>query len=60
MQARPATQVSLSWFIPSDYVATLDNNTFAIFNRQPNKKQGGHWIVIAEFRHKVVCRLSWT
>ena len=29
---------------PSDYVPTLDNNTFAIINTQPSKMQGEHWI----------------
>ena len=30
---------------PSDYVPTLDNDTFAI------NMQGEHWIMIAKFRH---------
>ena len=31
---------------PSDYVPTLDNDTFAIINTQPSKMQGEHWIMI--------------
>ena len=32
---------------PSDYVPTLDNDTFAIMNTQPSNMQGEHWIKIA-------------
>ena len=32
---------------PSDYVPTLDNDTFAIKNTQPSSMQGEHWIMIA-------------
>ena len=32
---------------PSDYVPTLENDTFAIINRQPSNMQGEHWILIA-------------
>ena len=35
----------------SDYVPTLDNDTFAIINTQPSNMQGEHWIMIANFRH---------
>ena len=35
---------------PSDYVQTLDNDTFAIINTQPSIMQGEHWIMIANFR----------
>ena len=35
---------------PSDYIPTLDNDTFAITNTQPNKMQGEHWIKIANSR----------
>ena len=35
---------------PSDYVPTLDNDTFAIINMQPSKMQGEHWIMIANSR----------
>ena len=35
---------------PSDYVPTLDNDTFAIINTQPSNMQGEHWIMIANFR----------
>ena len=37
--------------LPSDYVPTLDNNTFAIVNAQPSNMRGEHWIMIAIFRH---------
>ena len=36
---------------PSDYVPTLDNDTFAIINTQPSNMQGEHWILIANSRH---------
>ena len=32
---------------PSDYVPTLDNDTFANINRQPSNKQREHWIMTA-------------
>ena len=32
---------------PSDYVPTLDNDTFTIVNTHPSNMQGEHWIVIA-------------
>ena len=35
-------------FFPSDYVPTLDNDTFAIINTQPSNMQGEHWILIAK------------
>ena len=35
---------------PSDYVPTLDNDTFAIINTQPSNMQGEHWILIANSR----------
>ena len=38
---------------PSDYVPTLDNDTFAIINTQPSNIQGEHWIMIANFRHEL-------
>ena len=34
----------------SDYVPTLDNDTFAIINTQPSNMQGEHWIMVANFR----------
>ena len=34
--------------LPSDYVPTLDNDTFAIINTQPSNMQGEHWIMIAK------------
>ena len=37
---------------PSDYVPTLDNDTFAIINTQPSNMQGEHWIMIANSRQK--------
>ena len=44
------------WYLgscPSDYVPTLDNDTFAIINMQPSNMQGEHWITIANFRHEL-------
>ena len=37
----------------SDYVPTLDNDTFAIINTQPSNMQGEHWIMIAKFRQEL-------
>ena len=34
----------------SDYVPTLDNDTFAIINTQPSNMQGEHWKMIANCR----------
>ena len=34
---------------PSDYVPTLDNDTFDFINTQPSNMQGVHWIMIAKF-----------
>ena len=38
---------------PSNYVPTLDNDNFAIFNTQPSIMQGENWIMIAIFRHEL-------
>ena len=38
---------------PSDYVLTLDNDTFAILNTQPSNMQGEHRIMLASFRHSL-------
>ena len=38
---------------PSDYVPTLDNDTFALINTQPSILQGEHWIMIAKSRQKL-------
>ena len=38
---------------PSDYVPTLDNDTFAIINTQPNSMQCEHCITVANFRHEL-------
>ena len=38
---------------PSDYVPTLDNDTFAIINTQPSNMQGEHWIMIAKSCQKL-------
>ena len=35
---------------PSDYVPTVDNDTFAIINTQPSSMHGEHWIMIANSR----------
>ena len=32
---------------PSDYVPTLEIDTYAIIKKLPRKKQGEHWIMIA-------------
>ena len=40
-------------FFPSDYVPTLDNDTFAIINTQPSNMQVEHWIMIANCRQKL-------
>ena len=38
---------------PSDYVPTLDNDTFAIISTQARNMQGEHWIMIASFLHEI-------
>ena len=38
---------------PSDYNPTLDNDIFAIINRQPSNMKGEHWILIANSRQKM-------
>ena len=38
---------------PSDYVPTLDHDTFAIINTQPSNFQVGRWIKIANSRQKL-------
>ena len=38
---------------PSDYVPTLDNDTFAIINTQPSNMQGEHWIMIKNSRQNL-------
>ena len=38
---------------PSDYVPTVDNDTFAIINTQPSNMQGEHWIMISNVRHEL-------
>ena len=38
---------------PSDYVPTLDNDTFAIINTQPSNMQGELWIMIAKSCQKL-------
>ena len=38
---------------PSNYVQTLDNDTFAIINTQPSNMQGEHWIMSANSRQKL-------
>ena len=35
---------------PSDYVPTLDNDTFAIINTKPSNMQGEHWKMIGNSR----------
>ena len=44
------------WYLgsfPSNYVPTLDNDTFAILNTQPSKKQGEHRMMISNSCHKL-------
>ena len=43
---------------PSDYVPTLVNDIFAIINTQPSKKQGEHWIMMANSRQKLYFAFS--
>ena len=38
---------------PSDYVPTLENDTFAIINTQPSNIQGEHWIMVANSHQKL-------
>ena len=38
---------------PSDYVPTLDNDTFAIINTPPSNMQGEHWFMVENFRHEL-------
>ena len=38
---------------PSDYVPTLDNDTFAIINTQPSNMQGERWMMNANFCRKL-------
>ena len=38
---------------PSDYVPTLDNDTFVIINTQPSNMQGEHWIMFANSCQKM-------
>ena len=38
---------------PSDYVPTLDKDTFAIIDTQPCNMQGEHWIMIANSRQNL-------
>ena len=46
---------------PSDYVPTLENDTFAIINTQASNMQGEHWIMMAKISSNIVfCRLSWS
>ena len=39
---------------PSDYVPTLDNDTFSLINTHSSNMQGKHWIMIAKFRHELL------
>ena len=39
--------------LPSEYVPTFDNDTFAFINTQPNNMQGEHWAMSAKFRHEI-------
>ena len=44
---------SFNIWIPSDYIPTLVNDTFAIINTQSSNMQGEHRIMIAKFRHEL-------
>ena len=44
---------------PSDYVPTLDNDTFAIINTQPSNMQGEHWIMTGIFRQDLYFAVSF-
>ena len=37
----------------SDYVPTLENDTFAIINTQSSNMQGEHWKMVANYRQKL-------
>ena len=39
--------------LPSVYVPTLNNDTFAIINTQPSNMQGERWIMIENFRYEL-------
>ena len=43
----PLLKIPYLGSFPSDYVPTLDNDTFAIINTQPSNMQGEHWLIIA-------------
>ena len=38
--------------LPSDYVPTLRNDTFAVISTQPSNMQAEHWIMIANFQNE--------
>ena len=38
---------------PSDYVPTLNNDTFATISTKPANMQGEHWLLIANCRQKL-------
>ena len=40
-------------WVPSHYVTTLDDDTFAIIITQPSKIEGEYWIMLANFRHEL-------
>ena len=46
----PLLKYQYRGFFRSDYVPTLDNDTFAIINTQPSNMHGEHWIMIAKSR----------
>ena len=49
----PLLKIRYLGSFPSDYVPTLDNDTFAFINTQPSKTQGERWILIAHFQHEL-------
>ena len=52
-QSYPLLKFRYLGSFPSDYVPTLDNDTFAIIYTQPTNMQGEQWIMIANFRHEL-------
>ena len=49
----PLLKIRYFGLFSSDYVPTLDNDTFAIINTQPSNMQGDDWIMIANVRQEL-------
>ena len=54
----PLLKLRYLGLFPSDYVPTLDNDTFAFINTQPSNMQREHWIMIANFRNDLYFAVS--